>query len=104
MLAVRSAPARAAAAVHIYNQYTVRVERRDELKRALDEQGVGNAIYYPVPLHLQECFRDLGYREGDFPHSERACREVLSLPVYGELSPAQQEQVVAAIAAFYARR
>jgi len=94
-------PATAPYAEPIYNQYTVRVERRDELKRALDAAGIGNAIYYPVPLHLQECFHDLGHREGDFPEAERACREVLSLPVYPELGPEQQERVVGAIADFY---
>jgi len=94
-------PAREARARHIFNQYTLRVERRDELKQHLDAAGIGNSVYYPVPLHLQECFRELGHREGDFPEAERACREVLALPVYAELEPAQQEQVVGAIVAFY---
>jgi len=86
---------------HIYNQYTIRVERRDELRRHLDVAGIGHAVYYPVPLHLQPCFAELGHTEGDFPASEKASREVLSLPVYPELSPDQLEQVVATIAAFY---
>ena len=94
-------PERDPKARHIFNQYTLRVERRDELRRHLDEAGIGHAVYYPVPLHLQPCFADLGYAEGDFPIAERACREVVSLPVYPELTPAQQEQVVAAVAAFY---
>jgi dTDP-4-amino-4,6-dideoxygalactose transaminase len=94
-------PERDPKARHIFNQYTLRVERRDELRRHLDEAGIGHAVYYPVPLHLQPCFADLGYAEGDFPIAERACREVVSLPVYPELAPAQQEQVVAAVARFY---
>lgn len=86
---------------HVYNQYTVRAERRDELKRWLDERGIGNAVYYPLPLHLQECFAGLGYRAGDFPASERAAGEVISLPVYPELSAGQKEEVVEAVRAFY---
>ena len=94
-------PARAESARHIFNQYTVRVERRDELKKSLDEQRIGNSVYYPVPLHLQDCFSELGYREGDFPNSEQAAREVISLPVYTELTAEQQERVVDAVARFY---
>ena len=70
----------------IYNQYVVRVPDRDRVKQRLAERGVGTAIYYPIPLHLQECFAYLGYRDGNFPESERACRDVLALPVYPELS------------------
>lgn len=86
---------------HVYNQYTVRVERRDELKAYLDAHGVGSGIYYPVPLHLQPCFAELGYREGDLPESERAAREVLSLPIYPELTADQLEEVAGRIEEFY---
>jgi dTDP-4-amino-4,6-dideoxygalactose transaminase len=78
----------------IYNQYIVRVPDRDRVKLRLAERGVGTAIYYPIPLHLQECFGYLGHREGDFPESERACSEVLALPVYPEL-PEEQVRYVA---------
>jgi dTDP-4-amino-4,6-dideoxygalactose transaminase len=79
---------------HVYNQYTVRSPSRDALKRRLDELGIGNAIYYPLPLHLQECFAELGGRPGDLPVSEQAAREVLSIPVYPELTESQREEVV----------
>lgn len=87
----------------IVNQYTVRVPggRRDELQRFLAECGVGSSVYYPVPLHLQECFAYLRYGEGDFPEAERACREVLSLPVFPELTEAQRDHVAGNVRAFF---
>jgi dTDP-4-amino-4,6-dideoxygalactose transaminase len=87
----------------IYNQYTLRVERRDALQAHLKARGIGTAIYYPLPLHLQPCFAYLGYREGAFPESERAAREVLSLPVFPELAAAQQDETIAAVRSFYGR-
>lgn len=86
---------------HIYHQYVLRVQRRDELQAHLKERQVGTEVYYPVPLHLQECFRDLGYTKGDLPEAERAANETLAIPVYPELSEVQQEEVVARIAQFY---
>src|SRR5437016_905807 len=86
---------------HIYHQYTVRAERRDELQAHLKAQGIGSAIYYPLPLHLQPCFKHLGYQAGQFPESERASREALSLPVYPELTRAQLDCVIETIRGFY---
>jgi dTDP-4-amino-4,6-dideoxygalactose transaminase len=87
---------------HVWNQYTVRVTggRRDALQKYLSERQIGSAIYYPVPLHLQKCFASLGYREGALPATERAAREVLSLPVYPELTAAEQSTVIDAVASF----
>ncbi|HVO85389.1 MAG TPA: DegT/DnrJ/EryC1/StrS family aminotransferase [Syntrophobacteria bacterium] len=89
---------------HIYNQYVIRAQQRDALRTYLAEQGIGTEIYYPLPLHQQECFRDLGYRPGGFPESERAAAETLALPVYPELEKIQLEYVVNTIADFYGRR
>lgn len=94
-------PARLPASRHIFNQYTVRVRDRDRLRTHLQAEGIGHSVYYPVPLHLQPCFRDLGYREGDFPNSEAACREVVSLPVYPELPPESQDRVVDSLVRFF---
>jgi len=87
----------------IYNQYTLRCERRDDLQAHLKARGIGHAVYYPLPLHLQPCFAYLGYRPGSCPESERAAAEVLSLPIYPELDAAQRDEVVAAVRAFYGR-
>ena len=87
----------------IFNQYTIRVERRDDLRNQLKSRGIGNAIYYPLPLHLQPCFAYLGYKEGTCPEAESAAREVLSIPIYPELTDAQKNEIVDAIRGFYGR-
>jgi dTDP-4-amino-4,6-dideoxygalactose transaminase len=87
----------------IYNQYTIRVDRRDALQAHLKAKGIGNAVYYPLPLHLQPCFAYLGYREGQCPESERAAKEVISLPVFPELTTTQRDEVVASVRTFYGR-
>lgn len=89
----------------IFNQYTLRIPggRRDALQAFLKERGVGTSIYYPLPLHLQPCFAYLGYREGQCPESERAATEVLSLPIFPELTQSQLDEVVAGVRAFFGR-
>ncbi|MGH9580714.1 MAG: DegT/DnrJ/EryC1/StrS family aminotransferase, partial [Terriglobales bacterium] len=94
-------PYTAAEAHHVFHQYVVRARRRDDLRKHLNERGVGTEIYYPLPLHLQKCFSYLGYGEGAFPESERAAREVLALPMFPELTEAEQEYVVECMAEFY---
>ncbi|HUQ99009.1 MAG TPA: DegT/DnrJ/EryC1/StrS family aminotransferase [Gemmatimonadaceae bacterium] len=87
----------------IYNQYTLRVARREELQTHLKASNIGSAIYYPLSLHLQPCFDYLGYKKGAFPESERATREVISLPVYPELKQTQLDEVIDAVRGFYGR-
>jgi dTDP-4-amino-4,6-dideoxygalactose transaminase len=82
---------------HIYNQFVIGVSNRDQLQSHLKSKGVGTEIYYPVPLHRQECLHEFGYQEGGFPEAERACRELLALPIYPELNEAQQHYVAEAI-------
>ena len=84
---------------HVWNQYTVRVKngRRDALQKYLADRKIGSAIYYPVPLHLQKCFAGLGYEAGSLPVTEQACHEVLSLPIYPELTAAEQGAVIDAV-------
>jgi dTDP-4-amino-4,6-dideoxygalactose transaminase len=85
---------------HVFHQYVVRVPRRDALRKFLTERGIGSEVYYPVPLHLQKPFADLGYSEGAFPECERAAKEVLALPMFPELTQDEQQRVVTAIAEF----
>ncbi len=95
-------PVERANAKHIYNQYVIRVPLlRDELRQFMTEKGIGTDIYYPVPLHMQECFAYLGYGEGDLPESEKAARETLALPIYPEMLPDHQEYVVEMIGEFF---
>jgi dTDP-4-amino-4,6-dideoxygalactose transaminase len=89
---------------HVFNQYVVRASRRDELSRFLKSRTIGHDIYYPLPLHLQACFKDLGYKENDLAASEQAAREALALPIYPELTVPMQEYVVDAIQEFYRGR
>jgi dTDP-4-amino-4,6-dideoxygalactose transaminase len=88
---------------HIYNQFVIRVPRRDELLAYLKEQKIGSEVYYPLPLHVQKCFAYLGYREGDFPHSELAAKETVALPIYPELTDQQAQRVVEVIGQFYGK-
>ncbi len=94
-------PQQSPGAKHVWHQYVIRVARRDALREFLTARGIGSEIYYPVPLHMQEALKGLGYGEGDFPEAERAAREVLALPIFPELREDEQEAVVAAIAEFF---
>jgi UDP-2-acetamido-2-deoxy-ribo-hexuluronate aminotransferase len=102
-LAGLSSPVRQPGNKHVYNQYTLRSNRRDELQKHLTDAGIPTAVHYPMPLHLQECFKDLGYKPGDFPVSEQASREVISLPMFPEMTPAQQDDVIAAVRSFHGK-
>lgn len=86
---------------HVYNQFVVRTPRRDALRAHLEAQGIATAVYYPVPMHLQPCFRSLGHKEGDFPESERAARETVALPLYPELDSATIDRIVDHVASFF---
>ncbi|MGH8327362.1 MAG: DegT/DnrJ/EryC1/StrS family aminotransferase, partial [Steroidobacteraceae bacterium] len=86
---------------HVWNQYVIRGQRRDELRQYLSANGIGTEIYYPIPLHLQKCFAYLEHRPGDLPEAEVAAREVLALPVFPELTPAQIDHVAGTIERFY---
>ncbi|WP_097026007.1 DegT/DnrJ/EryC1/StrS family aminotransferase [Clostridium peptidivorans] len=85
----------------VYHQYVIRCEKRDELAKYLNEKGIGNAIYYPIPVHLLEVYKSLGYKEGDLPVSDKACEKALALPMFPELTREQQEYVVNCIKEFY---
>ena len=89
---------------HIYNQFAIRCAERDRLQAYLKEHGVGTEVYYPLPLHLQTCFADLGYQEGDFPVSEAVAKESLALPIYSELERTDIEYVCGSIQSFYGER
>lgn len=86
---------------HIFNQFVIRARKRDELRQYLTREGIGSEVYYPIPLHLQICYRDLGYHPGDLPVSEKAAKETLALPIYPELTLGRQRKVVQAIRDFY---
>jgi dTDP-4-amino-4,6-dideoxygalactose transaminase len=81
----------------VYNQYVIRTSRRDAVREALTRAGIGSEVYYPLGLHLQECFRSLGYKPGDMPETERACSEVLAIPVFGELGDVRRARVAEAV-------
>ena len=84
---------------HIYNQYTLRTPQREALEAKLKAEKIGCAVYYPIPLHLQECFANFGGKPGDCPEADRAVKEVLSIPVFGELTDAQIERIAETVKA-----
>src|SRR5262249_58794208 len=88
---------------HVYNQFVLRVTDRDKLRAQMKEKGIGTEVYYPVPMHLQPCFANLGYKQGDFPESERAANESLAIPIYPELGAEAQRYIVDVISSFYER-
>ena len=88
---------------HVFHQYTIRVEDRDALQKVLSDAEIGSAVYYPVPLHLQPLYASLGHKGGDFPHAEHAAQEVLSLPIYPELTADQRARVADAVSQFLHR-
>ncbi|MBW2221777.1 MAG: DegT/DnrJ/EryC1/StrS family aminotransferase, partial [Deltaproteobacteria bacterium] len=89
---------------HVFNQYVIRARERDKLKEFFNQHGIGSGIYYPLPIHLQQCYLELGYKEGSFKEAERAASEVLALPVYPELTGKQQELVVTTTEQFYKKK
>jgi dTDP-4-amino-4,6-dideoxygalactose transaminase len=93
--------AQASFAESVWHLYVVRHPRRDDLKKFLDENGVGCALHYPLPLHLQKCYASLGYKTGDFPVAEKAARECLSLPIYPELTDGQIQRVTDVVKEFF---
>jgi dTDP-4-amino-4,6-dideoxygalactose transaminase len=92
-------PAVGAGRRHVFHQYVVRVRERDRVRARLAERGISTSVFYPVPLHLQECFAELGYREGSFPQAEKAAKEVLALPMFPQLTDPEVERVAAELLA-----
>jgi len=87
-------------AFHVWNQFCVRISRRDDMRKFLSDRGIGTEVYYPIPLHLQDCFRGLGYKEGDFPHAEECARTSFAVPIFGELSEEEVRAVARAMLEF----